>query len=559
VSREVPRNLFPRVVALSRPDAVSGVAVAVARMSALLPAGVAWIPLVVGPGLTDSVLLASPWNHAKNARIATWPAGASPVDQVLTVLIALRELGANVVVPNDCFHGFVAAAIDHARGLRAALWLHADHLDGDEIVQRCGELADSFRSVSAAGRTRALRVADRLEVQLPRTGEPTPTLVAVPDRPTVMPVKRDRLAIVYAGRLEKQVKRVLDLAALADGLAAARVPFELRIAGEGPARSELSAALAAHIAAGRAVLLGPLPLDQMTPLYAWSDTVVLVSGSEGMPTVVLEALSHGRPVLVTDRSGGATQLVEREGGRIGAVFPTGDTAKACAILGDWSSDRVALASMGTAARTLALQRFSVEARAADFEAFVAEAADGKRKWTSGVPLEAGSWWRKILTALEGIGPCSETDLAHLARVWLEAGGMEPAGVFVPGSELLPLRLPGILGPAARLVRAALERLLARGATRIAVYGAGVHTRKMLSMFESVPQVVAVIDDRAGFLNGPPSDLGGLPVIAPNAAADRRIDGVLISSDEHEREMVVRARGWGTVAIVEAVYGPSERR
>jgi len=542
-----------RVVALARPEAVSGVAVAVARMASLMPEASAWTPLVIGPELTKAVLGRSPWSEAGDVQLATWSADASPVEQVLTVLRRLRELNAHVVVPNDCFHGFVAAGIDHLAGLRCAMWLHADHLDGDEIVERCGQLADSFRAVSAEGRARAVALADRIEISLPRMGEPCPAVVAVPATCTGIGPVRDRLAILYAGRLEKQVKRVLDLVRLADALGAAGTPFEMRIVGDGPCRGELAAGMAPHIAMNRVVLMGAVPLEQMQSIYGWADVTVLVSGSEGMPTVVLESLANGRPVLVSDRCGGATQLVARERGRFGQIFPVGAVETAADILTDWSMDRALLAQMGREAHAMALARFGPVVRAPDFTAFVAEARNAPQRWDPRLPVEAGLWWGRLRTAIEAIGPCSPQDLVTLAREWLKASGVESSGAFVPGSDLLPLSLPGIMSPTARLVRAALDRLLARGVKRIAVYGAGLHTRRMLSLIRSVPQVVAVVDDRAGFLNGPPTDIGGLPVIAPSAAVDHAIDAVLVSSDEHEREMLVRAQTWAVGIPVEPVY------
>lgn len=546
-----------RVVALARPDRVSGVAVAVARMSSVMPANVAWTPLVVGPDLgTDrgpSVKERSPWSGARDVHVASWRSGASAVEQVLVVLRALRELKCDVVVPNDCEHGFVAAAIDHQRGLRCAMWLHADHLDGDALVERCGELADSFRAVSAAGRRRAIALADRLEIAIPRAGEPLPTVVEVPSEATSIPQVRDRLAVLYAGRLEKQVKRVLDLVKIADSLAATGTPFEMRIVGDGPARAELTGAMGEHVAAGRVRFEGVVPLEAMANMYAWADVTVLVSGSEGMPTVVLESLAQGRPVLVSDRCGGATELVAKEAGRIGKVFATGSATQAADILREWAGNRGVLQELGANAFSAAVRRFSPGVRAPEFAAFVAEAQRAAPKWNSALPLDGAKWWAKMLRAMEAIGPCSSEDLRRLATAWLEASGLIGKGIWSPGGVHFPLVLPNRPTPQARLFRAAMDRLTSKGARRIAVYGAGAHTRKLIGVIRSVEQVVAVVDDRAGHLNGPPADLDGLPVIAPSAIAAHGIDGVVISSDEHERELMVRAREWAGGLPVEPVY------
>ncbi len=540
-------------MALSRPGRVSGVAVAVARLSTLLPRELAWTPMVIGPELDERVRRDSPWNRAVGMELVSWPRGAGPVEQVMAVVTRLRELGADVVIPNDCEHGFVAAAMDHVRGLRCGLWLHADHHDGDVLVERCAELADSWRAVSTSGRARAIALADRLELVLRRSGEPLPAPVDLGDAPSPVPSERAAIAILYAGRLEKQVKRVLDLARIADALAEAGTPFEMRVVGDGPARAELVEAMATHIAMGRVSVEAPRALDEMRAAFEWADVTLLVSASEGMPTVVLESLAAGRPVVVSDHCGGAAELVAKERGRIGSVFPVGAAFEAAELLAGWAADRVRLASAGPAARALTVERLCTEVRSNEFATFAAEAHGGKRRWNPEVPLEGAGWWRLIRRAIGAIGPCSPQELEVLACEWLTASGVAADGVWTPGGPLLPLELPRVESPHSRLVRSAIERLVVQGAKRIGVYGAGAHTRKVIDEILAESRIEMLIDDRAGHLNGPPAEIRGLPVLQPKDACERGIDAILISSDEHEREMLLRARGWAAGLRLETVY------
>jgi Methyltransferase domain len=86
-------------------------------------------------------------------------------------------------------------------------------------------------------------------------------------------------------------------------------------------------------------------------------------------------------------------------------------------------------------------------------------------------------------------------------------------------------------------RAALE-CRALGVRTIALYGAGLHTRSMgFGSFEARGlRVAAILDDH------PPDDsLLGVPIMRPQEAPADLFDGVVISSDRYEKEMLDRIR------------------
>lgn len=87
---------------------------------------------------------------------------------------------------------------------------------------------------------------------------------------------------------------------------------------------------------------------------------------------------------------------------------------------------------------------------------------------------------------------------------------------------------------ALLDRAALECVW-MGARRVAVYGAGMHTKRLGVDFlkRRGLEVTAVLDDRPSV-----QSLHGLPVIKPTSAA-ARYDAVVLSSDVHEDTMAAR--------------------
>ncbi len=97
-------------------------------------------------------------------------------------------------------------------------------------------------------------------------------------------------ALVYAGRLsvEKRVDSIIRILPQLEDT-------ELLIAGDGPTLADLRA-----LARNRPVrFLGPVPHDGMPRLLNAADALVLPSEFEGLPTVVLEALACGSPVVAT--------------------------------------------------------------------------------------------------------------------------------------------------------------------------------------------------------------------------------------------------------------------
>lgn len=118
------------------------------------------------------------------------------------------------------------------------------------------------------------------------------------------------LKVVYAGRLEQAQKRVLDLPPIFARLSALGVPFELNIAGDGPAREEFLRASAPGVEDGRIRVLGTIGNDRVLDLFEAGDVVILTSAFEGLPLVLLEAMSRGCVPVVADVRSGIPALVE---------------------------------------------------------------------------------------------------------------------------------------------------------------------------------------------------------------------------------------------------------
>lgn len=151
----------------------------------------------------------------------------------------------------------------------------------------------------------------------------------------------DRPLVLAVGRLHRQ-KGFPTLLEAARGWAGRQPPPVVAIAGEGPAREELAASIAASGAAVR--LLGHRA--DVSDLLAAADVVVLPSRWEGSPLAAQEALAAGRP-LVASSVGGVPDLV----GDGAVLVPAGDpdalATAVCRLLDD-PAEAAALAARGVA-------------------------------------------------------------------------------------------------------------------------------------------------------------------------------------------------------------------
>ena len=138
------------------------------------------------------------------------------------------------------------------------------------------------------------------------------------------------------------------------------MPLVLLVAGEGP--------LSAQVAARAGPAVRPLGFrSDPGALLAAADLLVLPSEREGLSLAVLEAMAHGRPVVVSDGPGNPDAV-----GEAGVVVPVGDVdgsgRRRCR---GWRGDRAERARLGAARRAGASKReFSTERYLADMDAAV---------------------------------------------------------------------------------------------------------------------------------------------------------------------------------------------
>ncbi len=151
--------------------------------------------------------------------------------------------------------------------------------------------------------------------------------------------------ILTVGRLDRQKGHDVLLEAFARSRARSD-GWRLAIVGDGPLADPLGAQAEALGVADQVAWHGWV--SDPSVCYAASAVFVLASRHEGTPNVVLEALSAGLPVIVTEACGGALEFVKDED--TGLVVPTEDPDALAAAI-DRLADRAELReSLGEAGR-----------------------------------------------------------------------------------------------------------------------------------------------------------------------------------------------------------------
>lgn len=198
-----------------------------------------------------------------------------------------------------------------------------------------------------------------------------------------------RLAILAIGTLH-EVKGQTHLVEACRLLAAAGVPFVCRFVGEGPDRVALERQVAEAELTDRVEFLGQRTRAEIAGLINSSDVLVAASvptrsgKREGIPVVLMEAMSAGLPVVASALSGIPELVID---GSSGLTVPPGDAPAIAAALRRLHDDPELRTRLGVAARERVVAEFDVDRNARRLiERFAAVAATGAdRRATASAP------------------------------------------------------------------------------------------------------------------------------------------------------------------------------
>jgi glycosyltransferase involved in cell wall biosynthesis len=158
-------------------------------------------------------------------------------------------------------------------------------------------------------------------------------------------LEEDDVAVLSVARLARE--KGLDTLVRAVG-AAGDTRLVLLLAGSGPERERL-ASLAVELGV-RLVLLPDVPWERVVERYVLADVFALLSRHEPWGVVVNEAAACGLPLVLSDRVGAASDLLED--GRNGALVSVDDVAAAAAALRALAADPAERRAMGAASREI---------------------------------------------------------------------------------------------------------------------------------------------------------------------------------------------------------------
>jgi glycosyltransferase involved in cell wall biosynthesis len=246
--------------------------------------------------------------------------------RVRALMSAIGDTRADLVLSINLFDVYDAVRrLRHSRrrgSPRLAVALHALQADLLDDIRRNADVVDG------------LIATNRLACALASTAMGGPARVhyapyGVPEPPPRSAARMvgPALRLLYAGRVEQEQKRVLDLPRVVAALRARGVDARLSIAGHGPADGMLRSAADSAGVLERIEWLGDLDRAQLAAAYAGHDALVITSVWETGPIVAWEAMSAGLPVVCSRYVGAGLEgaLVDR---RTAMLFEIGDIAGA---------------------------------------------------------------------------------------------------------------------------------------------------------------------------------------------------------------------------------------
>lgn len=300
------------------------------------------------------------------------------VEGMWSALISGLEAAAPVIVFTS--YDFLANSTVPALTEQVAVvnWVQSDDGDYYEQVYRLGRYCNAIVSVSE-------HIKDSINELNPSLADRTHvihnTSVWTSDVVKRKSSSRDRLRIVYAGRLVQYQKRVLDFLELAAALDERDVPYTMTLIGEFNPREGIADRFRlealSHLADGRIVLPGRLPRNAVLDQLSAHDFFVLLSDFEGLPLSVVEAMARGCVPVTAQMASGIPEVVDS--GENGLIVPERDYGKWADLLIDCWRDRVEYRRLSMNARRTVLSDFTVERAALRYDALFRVIADQMRR------------------------------------------------------------------------------------------------------------------------------------------------------------------------------------
>lgn len=253
--------------------------------------------------------------------------------------------------------GWVAWIINIIRGIPYGVYFGGSDIPGanpSRFKNIYPIITPLLRMIWRRAAFRAVCSADL--VRLGKEADPDSEFLLIPngvETGRFKPVDRSEnpvVKILFIGRLipRKGFQRVVQ--ALPKVRKLTDQPFEVEVVGTGTFREELDD-MAAELGVSDLIrYVGTVPYDKLERAYQYADIFVLTSLSEGMPSVILEAMGCGLPVLASN-VGGNNEIVEE--GENGFLIEGDDIDRLANNLASLINDRELRERMGSKSREMA--------------------------------------------------------------------------------------------------------------------------------------------------------------------------------------------------------------
>lgn len=485
---------------------------------------------------------------------------ADPNERLETLVESIRRMEPDIVLPNygDICH-MAATRLTH-EGIRSIAIAHSDEPYYRDLASTYARWSAAV-AVSAACESWLAPLAQQHDRPLHRIVYGVP-VAAEPKRESA----RGPLKLAYIGRMVEIQKRISDFLLLIDALEARKISYELHMIGDGHDMAAWTAKLSARtLTHGLVRIHGRRDPAWVERFLHTMDLSVLLSEFEGTSVTMLEAMGAGVvPAVTKVRSGVDEWLTDGESGVVVPIGAVDQMAERLAALWrDRNTGGSMLTDMGRRAwdrvrSTIGLDIVARKYRDV-FDAALAQPIDRTPSDAALHIMEAWQWlkpWNDdpasadayALQALRDAGykRIARGRPAHVDGLACDAVLVRALDPSATPDEIAAWRGAGLgvaLSPMlvptpheTHLHRAILDAIH-RGRRRIAVYGAGRHTRDRHALFVEgrwpVWPFVGFIDDK------PPAHalLFGLPVVSPAAALDELDpDAIVLSSDIFEDQL-----------------------
>jgi len=237
------------------------------------------------------------------------------------------------------------------------------------VEKERGILANTLDTILSFATTRIVANAAAVRDSLTKRGVPARRINVirngVPHHAALSPGARDRIRtelgvhgrqplVLFVGRLYRQKNPLLFLH-MARKILDSGMSCRFGIVGEGPLRSKIESTTSS-LGLDNAIVLTGLRHD-VPALLAAADLLVLTSDWEGMPNVILEAMSVGTPAVATD-VGGVREIISD--GVNGYVVPPRNVERLTVAVTAALSDPHVHACLGRSAREYVEVNFSLD-------------------------------------------------------------------------------------------------------------------------------------------------------------------------------------------------------